>query len=63
MAKIAKLAGAPASESAGIWIAKSAGDVVARGEPLFELHAQTREQLAFAREYADAHPEIYAFGY
>lgn len=63
MAKIAKLAGAPASESAGIWIAKSPGDVVARGEPLFELHAQTRQQLSYAREYADAHPEIYAFGY
>ena len=60
---IAKLAGAPASESAGIWIAKSVGDVVARGEPLFELHAQTREQLDFAREYADAHPAVYAFGY
>lgn len=63
MAKIAKLAGAPASESAGIWIGRSVGDVVARGEPIFELHAQTREQLAFAREYAEAHPEIYAFGY
>ena len=63
MAKIAKLAGAPASKSAGIWILRSLGDVVARGDPLFELHAQTREQLAFAREYADAHPEIYAFGY
>jgi len=63
MAKIAKLAGAPGSKSAGIWIVRSAGDVVERGEPLFELHAQTREQLAFAREYADAHPEIYAFGY
>ncbi len=63
MAKIAKLAGAPASTSAGIWIARSAGDVVERGEPLFAVHAQTREQLAFAREYADAHPDIYAFGY
>lgn len=63
MAKIAKLAGAPVSPAAGIWIRHNVGEVVARGEPLFEIHAQTREQLAFAREYADAHPEIHAFGY
>jgi thymidine phosphorylase len=63
MAKIAKLAGAPASPAAGIWLRRSAGDVVTRDEPLFEIHAQTSEQLGFAREYAEAHPGIYAYGY
>ena len=63
MAKIAKLAGAPATPAAGIWLRRSAGDVVSRGEPLFEIHAQTGDPLRFAREYAEAHPEIYSFGY
>lgn len=63
IAKIAKLAGAPASPAAGVWVTRGLGDVVARGEPLYVIHAQTAEQLSFAREFAEAHPEIYGFGY
>jgi thymidine phosphorylase len=63
MAKIAKLAGAPANASAGIWILRTLGDVVRRGEPLFEIHAQTETQLQFALEYAEAHRDVYSFGY
>jgi hypothetical protein len=37
--------------------------VVARGEPLFEVHAQSRDQLGFALEYARAHPHVYRFGF
>ena len=36
------------------------GDVVERGEPVLEIHAQSRTQLEFAREHAEAHPEVYA---
>jgi thymidine phosphorylase len=63
MAKIAKLAGAPANASAGIWILRTLGDVVRRGEPLFEIHAQTETQLQFALEYAETHRDVYSFGY
>jgi thymidine phosphorylase len=63
IAKVAKLAGAPVSPVAGVWLRHAIGDVVARGEPLFEIHAQAPEQLAFARAYAEAHPEMVAFGY
>jgi len=63
IAKVAKLAGAPASPAAGIWVVRGLGEVVARGEPLYVIHAQTAEQLTFAREFAEAHPEIYIFGY
>jgi thymidine phosphorylase len=38
------------------------GDVVTRGEPLFEIHARSRAQLDFARDYAEARPEIVRFG-
>jgi len=63
IAKVAKLAGAPASPAAGVWVTRGLGQIVTRGEPVYEIHAQTAEQLAFAREFAGAHPEIYVFGY
>jgi thymidine phosphorylase len=36
---------------------------VTRGEPLFEIHAQSEEQLGFARDYAEAQPLIHSYGY
>ena len=60
---IAKLAGAPANPSAGLRILRGVDAVVARGEPLFEVHAQSRDQLGFALEYATAHPNLYRFGF
>jgi thymidine phosphorylase len=63
IAKVAKLAGAPANAAAGVWIVSGVGEVLRRGDPLFEVHAQSNAQLEFAREYAEATPEIYAFGW
>ena len=60
---IAKLAGAPANPSAGLRILRGVESVVARGEPLLEVHAQSRDQLAFALEYAEARPGFYRFGF
>jgi thymidine phosphorylase len=60
---IAKLAGAPANPAAGLCILRGVDSVVARGEPLFEVHAQSRDQLGFALEYAEAHPHVYRFGF
>jgi thymidine phosphorylase len=60
---IAKLAGAPAHPAAGVRVLRTVGDVVERGEPLFEIHAQNRTQLEFARQQAEAHPGVYAFGF
>jgi thymidine phosphorylase len=60
---IAKLAGAPANPAAGLRILRGVDRVVARGEPLFEVHAQSRDQLGFALEYARAHPHVYRFGF
>jgi thymidine phosphorylase len=59
---IAKLAGAPANPSAGVRILRGVEAVVGRGEPLFEVHAQSRDQLGFALEYATAH-HVYRFGF
>ncbi|ODT95068.1 MAG: thymidine phosphorylase [Rhodanobacter sp. 67-28] len=52
LARIAKLAGAPASPVAGLETALRIGDVVARGQALFKVHAQSRGELAYALEHA-----------
>lgn len=54
LARIAKLAGAPHSPSAGIDLHVRTGDFVERGEPLFTLHAESRGELAYALDYANA---------
>lgn len=59
---IAKLAGAPANVSAGVLFLRGVGEVVARGEPLFEIHAQSETQLGFAREAAERR-DVYRYGY
>ena len=61
--RIAKLAGAPANVTAGVRLLKSIGDIVARGEPLFEIHAESAAQLDFARTYAESKHNIVQFGF
>jgi thymidine phosphorylase len=63
IARVAKRAGAPAHVSAGVRLLRTVGDVVAKGEPLFEIHAQSEAQLEFGRAYAESHPEIVRFGF
>jgi thymidine phosphorylase len=63
IARVAKRAGAPANVSAGVLLHRDVGDVVAKGEPLFELHAESATQLQFARDYVQTHPEIVKFGF
>ena len=63
IARVAKRAGAPANIAAGVRLSKTVGDVVSKGEPLFEIHAQSAAQLEFGRAYADAHPEMVRFGF
>jgi thymidine phosphorylase len=50
--RIAKLAGSPAHPAAGLRCLSKVGDVVSRGEPLFEIHAQSDAQLQIAARYA-----------
>ena len=50
IARVAKCAGAPANAAAGVRLLRTVGDIVARGEPLFEIHAQSEAQLEFARQ-------------
>jgi len=54
LARIAKLAGAPKSPSAGIYLHVRAGEFVERGQPLYTLHAASPGALAYAAEYAQS---------
>jgi thymidine phosphorylase len=63
MSRVAKRAGAPANVAAGVKLLRTVGDIVSKHEPLFEIHAQSAAQLDFGRTYAEAHPNLIAFGY
>ena len=63
IARVAKRAGAPANLAAGVRMLMSVGDVVAKGDPIFEIHAESAAQLEFARAYADSHPGLIRFGF
>jgi thymidine phosphorylase len=63
IARVAKCAGAPAHAAAGVRLLRGLGDVVAHGDPLFEIHTQSEAQLAFAREYAAGQPHLVRLGF
>ncbi|WP_212526107.1 thymidine phosphorylase family protein [Actibacterium sp. MT2.3-13A] len=58
LARVAKLAGAPAAAAAGVTLHVRIGDVVAAGQPLFTVHAQTRGELDYARAYLEGAGDI-----
>jgi len=60
---IAKLAGAPANPAAGLRLLRGVEDVVSRGEPVLEVHAQSRAQLDFAVEYAENRSDVMRYGF
>jgi thymidine phosphorylase len=60
---IAKLAGAPANPAAGLRVLRGVDAVVSRGEPLLEIHAQSRAQLEFARDYAEQREQLFEYGF
>lgn len=58
IALAAKLAGAPAAPAAGVTMEVRLGQRVERGQPLFRLHAETPGELAYARDYVAAQPDL-----
>lgn len=54
IARIAKLAGAPRQQRAGVRLLVRTGDCVDKGQPLYELHAETPGELAYALAYAES---------
>jgi thymidine phosphorylase len=60
LARIAKLAGAPGTPTAGVDCRRRLGERVAAGDVLFEIHARSRGELDYALEYAGRHADILA---
>ncbi len=54
IARIARLAGAPADKGAGIDLFKKVGDPVQKGEPLYRVHAAHPTDFRFSTEMASA---------
>jgi thymidine phosphorylase len=52
MARIARLAGAPMDQGAGVDLYRKVGDKVKRGDALYAIHAEFDADFAFAREAA-----------
>lgn len=62
LARVAKLAGAPAAAAAGVALHKRLGEDATKGEPLFTIHAETPGELAYALDFAAAQPHIIRIG-
>jgi thymidine phosphorylase len=58
IAKLAKLAGAPEAQAAGVELHVRTGDIVSAGQPLCTVHAAAPGELAYALAYAVANLEI-----
>lgn len=58
LARVAKLAGAPADPCAGVLLHVHNGDRVEKGQPIFEVHAESRGELEYSLAYLESsgHP-------
>lgn len=59
LARVAKLAGAPASPAAGLEMHAVIGQRVAIGEPLYTVHSQTPGELQYALAYVRRNRDIH----
>ena len=62
LARVAKLAGAPAAKAAGLDFLVRLGQPVVAGQPLFTLHAESPGELEYALAYARANDDIITIG-
>ena len=62
LARLAKLAGAPAAACAGIELLVRVGQAIRIGEPLYAIHAESSGELDYALGYAQRHPLIVQIG-
>lgn len=58
LAKIAKLAGAPEDNAAGLELHVKIGDKVEPRQPLYTIHSESSGELAYALSYARANADI-----
>jgi len=59
IARLAKLAGAPKSKSAGVLLLTPLHTIVEKSQPLFTLHAETQSELNYALDFLKQGHEIF----
>lgn len=59
LARIAKLAGAPRVKTAGLYLCEKVGDTVNKDQPLFEIHSESKGELAYAIHAMESLPDIF----
>lgn len=62
LARLAKLAGAPNDQSAGIKFHFRLGDTISKGDTLFTLYAESPGELRYALDFLEAHPDEIRIG-
>lgn len=62
IARVAKLAGAPGSKSAGVEMHVRFGDEVSPKQPLYTVHAETTGELEYSLDYVATNPNIVGIG-
>lgn len=60
LSRIAKLAGAPVTQAAGVDLHVHVASTVAAGQPLYTIHADAPGELAYALEYARRQADVIA---
>ena len=55
VSKLAKLAGAPSAPTAGLDFYIHLGQNILKGEPLFDIHAETQGELTYSLEFLKTH--------
>jgi thymidine phosphorylase len=58
LARLAKLAGAPNAKTAGLELHVKLDQAVKSGDPICTVHAESRGEMAYALDYADAHADL-----
>ena len=58
LAKVAKLAGAPYDQTAGVDLHTPIGSLIDYGQPLFTIHADSKGQLSYALDYLNLNKDI-----
>lgn len=62
LSRIAKLAGAPQDPAAGIEIFAKIGSSIAKGDPLYRIHAESKGELEYALSYVESQKDIFELG-
>lgn len=57
VSKLAKLAGAPSAPAAGLDFHIHLGQNILKGEPLFDIHAETQGELNYALDFLKSHAD------